>query len=148
MFRYLFATLKLKRVLVQCSQRLCCQVLCRYLAPCVIYAFYFISLFLFFVPGEDNRQRNTFLFAACFLYQRQNACLSFERSKYVYILPATCYAPAVKHSRCGTTAFVKSFPKSVDIVAKTFTHINSSFEPKCSSILILLVWCHMYPCEK
>ena len=51
------------------------------------------------------------LFAACFLYQRQNACLSFERSKYVYILPATCYAPAVKHSRCGTTAFVKSLPK-------------------------------------
>ena len=98
-----------KRVLVQCRQRLCCQVLCRYLAPCVIYVFCCIFLFLFFVPVRKTGRE--ILFAACFLYQIENACLNFECSQYVYMLPATCYAPAVKHSRCGTTAFVKSLPK-------------------------------------
>ena len=49
-----------ERVLVQCRQRLCCQVVCCYLSPCVIYVFYHISLYLFFVPGEENGLRNSF----------------------------------------------------------------------------------------
>ena len=99
-----------KRVLVQCRQRLCCQVLCRYLAPCVIYAFYYISLFLFFVPGEDNGQRNSFRRLFPLSKTKKHASIS-NGSQYVYMLPVICYAPADKHRRCDTVAFVKSLPK-------------------------------------